>query len=73
MNGTHQFLGYADVNLLCDNINIIEKNREPLLDASKEVSLKANTEKMKYMFMSCHQSAGKNHNTNLGKKNPSKI
>jgi hypothetical protein len=38
LNGTHQLLAYADdVNLLGDNIDSINKNRETLIDASKEL------------------------------------
>jgi hypothetical protein len=40
LNGTHQLLAYADeVNLLGDNIDIINKNTETLIDASKQVGL----------------------------------
>jgi hypothetical protein len=50
---THQLLVYADdVNLLGENISIIKKNAEALLDASKEIGLEVNYEKTKYMFMS---------------------
>jgi hypothetical protein len=43
LNGTHQLLAYADdVNLLGDNIDIIKRNTESLIDASKEVGLKLN-------------------------------
>jgi hypothetical protein len=51
--GTHQLLAYAgDVNTLGENTDIIKKNTEGLLDASKEVGLEVNPEKTKYML--CH-------------------
>jgi hypothetical protein len=38
LNGTYHTLVYADdVNLLGDNMNIINKNTETLIDATKEV------------------------------------
>jgi hypothetical protein len=46
LNGTHQVLAYADdVNLLGDNIDILKKNTETLIDASKEVCVEINVEK----------------------------
>jgi hypothetical protein len=39
LNGTHQLLTYADdVNLLGNNINTINKNKETLIDASKPIT-----------------------------------
>jgi hypothetical protein len=35
--GHNQYLVYAYVHLLGENINFIKKNREVLIDASKEV------------------------------------
>jgi hypothetical protein len=59
MNETHQRLVCAGgVNLLGENINIIKKNTEALLDDSKRVGLEVNAEKTKYMFMSRHQITG---------------
>jgi hypothetical protein len=49
------------VNLLDKDINIIKKNTEFLLDASKEVCLEVNAEESKYMLMSHHQTTGQNH------------
>jgi hypothetical protein len=55
-------LVYAhDVNLLGKKINTVNRTTEALLDTSKEVCLKVNAEKTKYMFMSCHETAGQNH------------
>jgi hypothetical protein len=59
LNGTRQFLAYADdVNLLGDNIDTIKKNTETLIDASKEVGLEINIEKTKYILLSCQQNVG---------------
>jgi hypothetical protein len=51
LNGTHQLLAYADdMNLLGGNIDTINKSTETLIGASKEVGLKVNIEKTKYMM-----------------------
>jgi hypothetical protein len=61
LNGTHQLLAYVDdVNLLGDDIDTIKKNMGTLIDASKEVGLKINVEKTKYMLLSHHQNLGRN-------------
>jgi hypothetical protein len=55
LNGAHQLLVYADdVNLMGDNIYVIKT--ETLIGISKEVGLKVNTEKTKYMLLSHHQN-----------------
>jgi hypothetical protein len=61
LNGTHQFLAYADdVNLLGDNINTIKKNTATLIDPSKGVGLEINVEETKYVLLPRHQNAGQN-------------
>jgi hypothetical protein len=48
------------VNVLGNNIDTIKKITETLIDASKEVGLKINVEKTKYMLLSHHQNVGWN-------------
>jgi hypothetical protein len=61
LNGSHQFLVYADdVNILGGSIYTISKNTEALVIASKE--------KTKYMVMSRDQNAGQGSNIQIGNK-----
>jgi hypothetical protein len=61
LSGTHQLLGHTDAaDLLRDNINTT-KNTEALIDASKDVGLEENTEKIKYILMFRNQSARQNN------------
>jgi hypothetical protein len=62
-------LAYADdVNLLGDNIDIINKNTETLIDAGKEVGLEVNVEKTKYMLVSRDQNAGQTLEIKIGNR-----
>jgi hypothetical protein len=64
LNGTHQLLAYADdVVILGGIVHAVRKNTEALVAASKEIGLKVNAGKTKYMVMSRDQIAGRNHNS----------
>jgi hypothetical protein len=49
-----------------ENIDTIKKNTEALLDASKEVCLEVNPEKIKYM--SCSQKIGEEHSIKIANR-----
>jgi hypothetical protein len=70
LNGTHHILGYADdVNHLGDNIDTINKNREILIDAGKEVGQEVIAENTKYRELSPYQKADQNRDIQIPKKN----
>jgi hypothetical protein len=66
LNGTQQFLVCVDINIT--EQNIIKKNREALLDASKEAGLEVNPEKTKYMLMSYNQKIGQKHSITIANR-----
>jgi hypothetical protein len=69
LNGTHQFLAYADdVNLLGDNIDTIKKNTESLIVASKEIGIEINVDKTKYVLLSRHQNVGQNQDIKISNR-----
>jgi hypothetical protein len=68
LNGTHQLLVYADVNLLGDNIDTTKKNTENLIDASREVGLEINRENYVYIDVLSPECRSK-----LGHKNSKQI
>jgi hypothetical protein len=45
LNGTHQLLVCADVNILGGNVHNIQKNAEALVVANKEIGLEVNAGK----------------------------
>jgi uncharacterized protein (DUF1778 family) len=54
--------------ILEDNIDIIKRNADTLVDASKDISLEANVEKTKHFLLSLDQNAVKNHDIKLANR-----
>ena len=53
LNGTHQFLAYADdVNILGGSVHTMKESAEALVVATYEIGLEVNADKTKYMVMS---------------------
>jgi len=65
LNGTHQLLVYADVNIFSGSVHTIKKNAEALVATSKETGLQVNAYKTKYMVMSRDQDAGQSHSIKI--------
>jgi hypothetical protein len=61
LNGSHQLPVYADVNILGENTDTIQKSTEALLDTIKEVGLEMSPEETKYMLMSHCKKAGEKY------------
>jgi hypothetical protein len=53
--------------------DVIKKNADTLLDASKEIGLEVNSEKTKYMFMSRHQTAAQSNYIRVANKSFEKV
>jgi len=66
LNGTHQFLAYADdVNILGGSIHTLKENAEALVAATREIGLEVSVDKTKYMIMSRDQNAGQNRSVRI--------
>jgi len=65
LNGKHQLLVYADVNMLGGSVYTIKKNIDTLLVGSKETGLEENAHNSKYMDISRDKNAGRSHNTRI--------
>jgi len=62
LRGTHRLLVYVnDVNILGGSVHTVKENAEALILASKEIGLKVNADKTKYMVMSGNHNAGQSH------------
>jgi hypothetical protein len=69
LNRTYQHLACDyDVNIVEENIDTIKKNTEGIFNASKEVGLEVNPEKIKYMLMSGSQKVGQKHSIKIANR-----
>ena len=67
MNDSHQVLANADdVNLIGDDISIIERNAEVLLNACKDIDLEVITERTKYMEIGRNRGMITNEHIRIG-------
>jgi ribosomal protein S2 len=46
----------------------MKKSTETLIDASTDIGLEVNAERIKYMLLSHHQNAGPNHDTKIANR-----
>ena len=66
LNGTHQLLAYADdVNILGGSVHTAKENAEALVVATKEIGLRVNADKTKYIVMYQDRNAGRGHSVKI--------
>ena len=66
LNGTHQFLAYADdVNILDGSIHTLKENAEALVGATREIGLEVSADKTRYMVTSRDQNSGRIHSVRI--------
>jgi hypothetical protein len=69
LNGTLQLLAYTDdVNIVGGKYRYMKKITEALSDASKEVGLEVNPDKIKCMLMSHSQKIGQKHSIKVANR-----
>jgi len=61
LNGIHQFLIYADINILGSSVYTIKKNTVILVAASRQIGLEVNADKTKRIAMSRDENAEEIH------------
>jgi hypothetical protein len=61
LNGTREFLVYANDNILGGSVHVIKKNTDALVAASKEIGLEVHADKSKYIVRSRDQNAGRSY------------
>jgi hypothetical protein len=67
-------LVYADdVNLVGDSVNTIKENIETFLEASRDVGLEINAEKMKCTIMSHHSNSGQYRNIRIANESTENV
>jgi len=70
LNGTHQFLAYADdVNILDGSIHTLKENAEALVGATREIGLEVSADKTRYMVTSRDQNSGRIHSVRIDNSN----